>query len=67
MLEGNQNKNNCLGRNFYDKLKSPARAFLPPVSHVEKYGKFHLFLEIAHRAFTYSYFDLPLTRIGILE
>ena len=43
LLEGNQNKN------FLRQI-GLSRAFLPPVSHGEKRGKFQFAVEIAHKA-----------------
>ena len=45
-LEGNQNENNCLVSNLYEIF----RAFLPPISHGEKCGKFKFVVKIAHKA-----------------
>ena len=48
-LEGNQNKNNYLVSNFYNKLKFPA--LLSVQSRWEKnVGKFNFVVEIAHKA-----------------
>ena len=50
-LEGNQNKNNSLVINFYNKQQIEIfRAFLSPCLHRVKCGKFQFLVEIAHKA-----------------